>query len=280
MFGKEYYKNPQILLDSFREMNHEYENISGRNKKPELIRNLESFYIRIFGIPEIGFQCRFLYFQKLLNILKKKPKKILDAGSGIGSQSLWLARRYKDALITSCDIDEGKLKNASRFAEKIIKSNKIKFLYGDISKPVKEKNTYDLIVNIDVLEHIKNYKTVLNNFYKLLVKGGYLYIHTPQVHQKRIFKQLESWKHEDHAIEGYTPEELTRELTKLGFKIVEKKETFGYFGKLAWELNHITLANSFILVGLVFPILYCFAKIDLLFNNKEGLGTAILAQKK
>jgi 2-polyprenyl-3-methyl-5-hydroxy-6-metoxy-1,4-benzoquinol methylase len=139
---------------------------------------------------------------------------------------------------------------------------------------------YNLIVNIDVLEHIVDYKTVIKNFYRLLKIGGYIYIHTPQPNQKRIFKQFEKWHHEDHVREGFTPEELRIELKRLGFRIIEMKETFGFFGKLAWELNHFTLKKSFVLAGLFFPFFYCLAEIDLLFNNKGGLGTAILAKKR
>lgn len=279
MFGKEYYKNPEILLDSFGEMNHSYEIISKKDKKSGVLKMLESIYIRMFGIPEIGFQSRFLYFRKLLKKFPNSPRKILDAGSGIGSQTLWLSKQYKGAEIISCDVDSSKLEKAKKFTNNFYKSKKIKFLIRDISHPLKEKNIYDLIVNIDVLEHVKNYKAVLGNFQKLLKVGGYLYLHTPQPGQKRIFKQLKTWEHEGHTLEGYTPEELTEELKKLGFNIIEKRETFGYFGKLAWELNHLTLMRSFVLAGLFFPLFYCLAKSDLLFENKDGLGTAILAKK-
>lgn len=279
MFGKEFYQNPEILLDSFGEMNDAYEDVSDKNRRVNMLKILESYYIRIFGIPEIGFQIRFLYLESFLkNTIKRNPKKILDAGSGIGSQSLWLSGRYKHAEIVGYDIDNNKLKQAKIFVKKI-RNQRIQFFYEDISKSLKEKNTYDLIVNIDVLEHIVNYKAVLKNFYKLLQVGGHVYIHTPQPDQKRIFKQFEKWHHEDHVREGYEPQLLIKELKKCGFVIVEKKETFGFFGKFAWELNHLSLSKSFVLTGLIFPLLYILARFDLFTENKNGLGTAILAKK-
>jgi 2-polyprenyl-3-methyl-5-hydroxy-6-metoxy-1,4-benzoquinol methylase len=279
MFGKEFYKDPGILLDSFSEMNNKYQAISRKQKKTSLKSRLQVYYVRLFGIPEIGFQIRFLYFQKLIGSLKQKPKKILDAGSGIGSQVFWLTDRYKSAEIIGVDIDKNKLKSAQEFKVKFFKSKNISFSYGDVTAKVKQGNKHDLIVNIDVLEHVKDYKVALRNFYLLLKKGGYLYIHTPQPNQKRIFKQFKSWEHEDHVREGYTPELLLNELERCGFKIIDSKETFGYFGKLAWELNHFSLAKSFILAGMLFPFLFMLAKLDVLFSNKNGLGTAILAEK-
>lgn len=279
MFGKEYHRNPQVLLDSFGEMNDKYGDISKKDSNYGLLKTLESLYIQMFGIPEIGFQIRFLYFQDILSNVKKNPKKILDAGSGIGSQVFWLSKRYKGAEITGCDIDRYKLKKAEEFVKSYEKLRKIRFIYWDVSRSVKSKNKYDLIVNIDVLEHIKNYKVVLRNFHRLLKTGGYLYLHTPQPNQVRIFKQFKKWAHEDHVREGYKPSVLEKELKKCGFIIVEKKESFGFFGKLAWELNHITLVNNFIVASLAFPFLYFLAKADLLVDNKGGLCTAVLARK-
>lgn len=276
MFGKEFYKNPEILLASFRDMNESYEDASHKSSGKGLLSKLQQFYIRIFGIAEIGFQIRFLYFENVLNrYIKKPPAKILDAGAGIGSQVFWLMHQYPKAAIFGVDVDKNKLTQAKNF----IKAKKVHFGYADISKNVQGKNSYDLIVNIDVLEHIKNYKVVLKNFYDLLKKGGYVYIHTPQPNQKRIFKQFEKWHHEDHVREGYSPTLLKKELEKAGFQVVIAKETFGFFGKLAWELNHFALSKSFIFAGITFPFLFLLAKADLLFENKHGLATAILARK-
>jgi len=279
MFGSEYSKHPEILMDSFGEMSHEYEkNVNKKNNG--LIIFLQKIYLKLLGIPEIGFQIRSLFFKKIiLNKIKiNKIKKILDAGSGIGIYSFWLSRTFPNAKITAGEIDKNKLEFSKKFAKESGIKN-IEFMYRDISKETKKKADYDLIINIDVLEHIRDYKSVLKNFYNQLTVNGYLYIHTPQLNQKRIFKSLEKWHHEDHVREGFDPEVLKNDLKELGFKIIVTRETFGFFGKLAWELNHLTLMKNFILAGLFFPFFYCPARIDLMFINKDGLGIAILAKK-
>jgi len=280
MFGSEYSNHPEMLLDSFKDMSSAYKK-GFRRKESKLIRFLERLYLRIFGIPEIGFQVRGQYFMDMLkkNISTKKPERILDAGSGIGTYTFWLSEKYKDSIVDGWEIDKTKLEFSRKFAKELGARN-VNFLYGDVTKSSpKNKNKYDLIVSVDVLEHIDDFKGVLRNFYQLLEKGGYLFVHTPQINQQRIFKQTKEWHHDEHLHEGFSPGELKKELADVGFKIIEVRETFGFFGKLAWELNHMLLPKGFIASGIVYPFLYCISRLDLLTKNKRGLGTAVLVKK-
>lgn len=280
MFGREYSSHPEILLDSFKDMSHEYGKKVKVKKNGNLLIFLQKVYIKIFGIPEIGFQLRSMYFKDMLiKKMQLKPKNILDAGSGIGVYAIWAKKNFPNAVVTGCEIDKNKLKFSNKFTKELGAKN-LSFIYGDVTKKINGQNSYDLIINIDVLEHIKDYKKVLSNFYKLLSPKGYLYIHTPQPKQKRLFKNLEKWHHEDHVHEGFWPEELKNELEKLGFKIVALRETFGFFGKLSWELNHIFLSKNFIISGITFPMLLMLSRLDLFLSNRNGLATAILLQKK
>lgn len=279
MFGRQYSASPQILMSSFGEMSSSYKKKA--KKTNPLLNLMYKLYISSVGIPEIGFQVRSLYFESILGkkLKGKKINAVLDAGSGIGMYSLWLAKKFPKAHITGGDIDLEKIKFSTEFAQKNNVKN-VSFVFQDVTKKTTKKDLYDLIVSIDVLEHIENYKDVLKNFSTMLTSHGYLYIHTPQPEQKRIFKRMKKWSHEGHVHEGYTPQELEETLKKLGFKILERQQTFGFFGKLAWELNHMSFKKGFIVSGLLYPLLYPLAGLDLTFANSNGLGTAILAQKK
>lgn len=276
MFGREYAKHLDVLISSFGEINNRYQK---KVKDNSNISFFKKIYVTLFGIPEIGFQIRSMYFKKILasNLLNKNLKKILDAGSGIGAYTFLLGKTFPKAVVTGGDIDKYKLKSCQIMAKELGLKN-VEFIYMDTTK-LEKRITYDFIVSIDVLEHIDNYKLVLENFFNLLQKNGYLYVHVPQPNQKRIFKSLREWRHEDHAHEGITKSELEKKLKKLGFKIIASKETFGLFGKLAWEINHIMLSGSFVLAGITFPFVFILGKLDLLFKNKDGLGIAVLAQK-
>ncbi|KKQ40604.1 MAG: hypothetical protein A3H17_03330 [Candidatus Levybacteria bacterium RIFCSPLOWO2_12_FULL_37_14] len=277
MFGREYANHLDVLIESFGEISNRYQKKVKDNLKISFFKKI---YIMLFGIPEIGFQIRSMYFKKILasNLLNKKLKKILDAGSGIGAYTFLLGKTFPKAMITGGDIDKYKLKSCQIMAKELGLKN-IGFEYLNITKINNKKNHYDLVVNIDVLEHVDNYKIALENFFKVLDKNGYLYIHVPQSNQKRIFGSLKEWHHEDHMREGISKKELEISLNKFGFKIIESMETFGFFGKLSWELNHIMLSRSFVLAGITFPFLFVLAILDPLWKNNGGLGTAILVQK-
>ncbi|MDO8659042.1 MAG: class I SAM-dependent methyltransferase [Candidatus Parcubacteria bacterium] len=279
MFGREYATHLDILLQSFGEIKEEYK--KKINKDNIFIERLKILYVLLFGIPEIGFQIRSDYFKKILKLrlTNKNFKKILDAGCGIGIYSFLLARSFPKGKITGIDIDKSKLKSCENIASEL-KIKNTEFSYSDVLKL--PNINYDLIVNIDVLEHVENYGTALKNFYDALNKSGYLYIHVPQPNQdkKRIFSSFKNWHHEGHIREGISKLDLENVLRKLGFKLILSKETFGFFGKLSWELNHMMLSKSFVLAGIFFPLLYVLAKIDLWNYNKNGLGVAILAKKE
>lgn len=279
MFGREYSKHLDLLLHSFGQMHKKYQRKVNTFKRTPFIEIIKTIYISFFGIPEIGFQVRSIYFEKILGayVRDKKLTNILDAGSGIGTYTFWFAKTFLHASVKGGDIDRHKLKSC-RILAKEFHLNNVSFSYFDVSKSHK-KTSYDLIVSIDVLEHVKNYTKVLLNFRLLLQKGGLLYVHVPQPHQQRIFRSLRRWHHEDHVREGIDKKTLEDELNKIGFRILISRESFGFFGKLAWELNHVMLAKSFILAGITFPFLYVLAIVDQLWKNKKGLGVAILAKK-
>lgn len=280
MFGREYSQHLDLLMHSFGEMNHTYQLKVNTNKHSSLMNTIKTLYISLFGIPEIGFQLRSIYFQKILSsyLFPRKPKRILDAGSGIGAYTFWLARTFPQAFVVGGDIDRHKLNSCKELANEFHLKN-VSFRYFDITK-TQGRSVYDLIVTIDVLEHVQDYTKVFRNFHQLLRKDGILYIHVPQPHQKRIFPSFRKWHHEDHVWEGIDKKTLEDKLKKIGFRLLVSRETFGFFGKLAWELNHIMLAKSFILAGISFPILYFLATVDQLWKNKNGLGIAVLATKK
>lgn len=277
MFGKEYAKHLDILIQSFGEINNPYQK---KIKVNSDISFLKKIYVMLFGIPEIGFQIRSIYFKKILtsHLLNKNLEKILDAGSGIGSHTLLLGKMFTKAKVIGGDIDKYKLQSCRVIANQLNVKN-VEFEYLDITK-ASNNATYDLTVCIDVLEHIHNYESALKNLSKLLKSGGYLYIHVPQPNQKRIFNSFKKWHHGYHIHEGIARKHLENLLEKLGFKIIVSKDTFGFFGKLSWELNHLTLSKSFFIAGLLYPLLNIIANLDLWQKNKNGLGIAVLAKKE
>ena len=278
MFGREFAGFQETLLSSFVSMNKDYRKVGKVNLSGSLLRALQRLYIAVFGIPEIGFQYRAKYFSDIFGYFTARPPKtVLDAGVGIGLSALMIKKRFPGAKILGTDIDRGKLAFLTEFL-KVKKIRGISVKYEDLAK-MKKKNEFDLIINIDVLEHVKDYSRVLENFYRSLKNGGLVYIHTPQPNQRRFFKRFVKWEHEEHVREGYEITELTKELESMGFEIVKTGRTFGIFGSLAWELNHLTLSTSFVIAGLTFPAIYLFGLLAFVVPDKQGLCAYYLLRK-
>ncbi len=94
----------------------------------------------------------------------------LDAGTGIGDFSLELSKRgfYGDAT----DISEEPIK----IAREILKGTNINIFNENATDII---GKYNLILALDVIEHIKNDKLFIKIMSKKLNKGGYIILTTP-----------------------------------------------------------------------------------------------------
>lgn len=280
MTGSIFFRHPEILLHSLSQMNDGYEGkVTARSFG--LIVFLQKLYVLIFGIPEIGFQVRSMYFQKAIHKITEamNPQRILDVGSGIGSYVFELSRQFPSSRVDGWEIDRKKLAFSRKFADEQAFRN-VSFSFGDITHKPPVRAYYDVVLTVDVLEHISDYKKALTHMHQVLKPGGFLYIHTPQQNQKRFFRLFDTWEHEDHVREGFNPHSLRKEMEKIGFRDVTVRNTFGFFGSLTWEMNHMLLSKSFVLAGLLYPLLYMASRLDGLVNNKKGLCISVIARKK
>jgi len=100
--------------------------------------------------------------------------KILDAGSGITFFPYYVSEKIANAEITCCDYDE-MLKNIYTEINKTSKSE-INLDIVDIHKLPYQDNSFDIIYCISVLEHLKGYPTVIQEFKRILKKDGKLII--------------------------------------------------------------------------------------------------------
>lgn len=112
----------------------------------------------------------YLYAKK--NI--KKGGKILDFGCGTGLLSYILAKG--SFRVTANDIEFGPL---NLVKEKIRFQDNIEFIEGDLIKQNLKENTFDLIIALDVLEHIDNLKDYISLFQRILKPGGIILVSGP-----------------------------------------------------------------------------------------------------
>ncbi|CAN2040699.1 SAM-dependent methyltransferase [Candidatus Magnetomoraceae bacterium gMMP-15] len=97
--------------------------------------------------------------------------KVLEAGCGVGSQTISLARNSPNAHITSIDISEASVAEAKKRVESEGFSN-VSFQQGDIFNLSFETESYDHIFICFVLEHLPNPIEALSILKKFIKPGG------------------------------------------------------------------------------------------------------------
>ena len=112
----------------------------------------------------------------LANLMHEDTKypegsKVLEAGCGVGAQTVMLAKNSPNAKITSIDISEDSIKQAKELIERNGFSN-VEFQKADLLDLPFEDETFDHIFVCFVLEHLKNPIAALESLRRVLKKGG------------------------------------------------------------------------------------------------------------
>lgn len=156
---------------------------------------------------------------------------------------------------------------------------------GSIENTPFKDNNFDVILCLEVLEHIENYQRAIGEIYRILKDGGKLLLTVPL---------MSVGYHNDFY--RFTPPVLKKILEKEGFKIKKINSTGGYFRMLGWQISKISYlikkprSNFFIIpyylikipIGLVFQIFIptILFKLDFLDKKKtETCGYLVVAEK-
>ena len=105
----------------------------------------------------------------------KNGHEILDLGCGWGSFSLYVAEKYPDTNITSVSNSSDQITYIKNEAQQRGLSN-IKAYRMDVNS-LELDAQFDRIVSIEMFEHLRNYKLILNSLNNLLKPDGRLFIH-------------------------------------------------------------------------------------------------------
>ncbi len=218
---------------------------------------------------------------------------ILDAGSGFGQYCYRISRVFPGADILGVDVKQEQMDDCNQFFSRIGKGSKVRFEVADLTQ-YKLANRFDLILSIDVMEHIAEDEKVFENFSQSLHKGGMLLISTPSDQGgSDSDHHEESGIHgfiEEHVRDGYNSDDITAKLLRAGFSRVEVSYTYGKYGSLSWRLSmkypiqmlgfsrllYILLPFYYLVVFPFCALLNC---IDVKSGNKSGTGLLVTAVK-
>jgi len=107
--------------------------------------------------------------------LPPTPVDILDAGCGQGEFSLRMAELGHS--VAAIDLPGESLDRAIKLREESAKPWKI--VAGSVESPEFLKTSFDVIVSLEVIEHLYRPVTALTNLAKLLKPGGSMILSTP-----------------------------------------------------------------------------------------------------
>ncbi len=229
-----------------------------------------------------------LELKKWMKTIPNKPQ-ILDAGMGFGQYTYFMAKRMPQAEILAVDVKEEQIADCKMFFQATGLKN-VSFKIADLTKFVTPPQ-FDLVLCVDVMEHILEDVAVFKNYVNSMNKGGMLLISTPSDQGgSDVQDEGESSFIEEHVRDGYNINEIEKKLLNSGFSKVEARYSYGNPGKIAWRLSMkypiMLLGYSkmfFVILPFYFILVYPFAFVlnyfDTVIKHPTGTGLIVKAWK-
>lgn len=164
------------------------------------------------------FLRREIFWKGKIDLIKKyvQSGKALDIGCSYGFMLYFMKKWFE---IYGCDIS----KHAIEMCKKLLPDlNEKHFWVHDITKELPyPKNYFNVIICMDVIEHINNIEAPLRNIHKCLAENGIFLLRIPIRTQYKITEFLRFENDPTHV--SILPERvLISKLKKIGFIILEK----------------------------------------------------------
>lgn len=247
----------------------------------------ERLLFKAMGIVDPAHYLHSRYFLRALSRWGDlRPRAILDAGCGRGDYTFYLAGRFPDAQVHGVDIDEARVDRNRRMAEQLGFEN-VTFEKADLVS-AKFSTPFDLIISIDVLEHIAQQEQALRNLAGLLTPQGRVFYHIPTARTKpvpfsRSLRGFHEWADEEHVAEDRSADDFVNLMRRSGYEITQTHRTFGYFtGELATSLFNIPYQNTLknkVLQAMLSPICRVLALADALQLERTRYAVAVEARR-
>lgn len=247
-----------------------------------------------------------ILFYKLLDILllrtwhihrelrkwkKTAPARahILDAGSGFGQYAYYMSGMSESYCVLGVDVKQDQVCDCNTFFRRIGRENAL-FRVDDLTT-FRKDNCFDLVLCVDVMEHIEEDVKVMTNYCSSLKPGGLLIISTPSdqggsdVHGDQDTSFIE-----EHVRDGYNMHEIKEKLKTAGFTRVKAHYSYGPPGQVSWRISMkypmklLNLSQLFLIVLpvyylVVMPIAMVLNFIDSHAAHRSGTGLVVLAWK-
>jgi SAM-dependent methyltransferase len=214
---------------------------------------------------------------------------ILDAGSGFGQYSWYMSRMSARYTILGLDVKDEQVADCNHFFREL-GTDRVSFRVGDLLE-LKDENKYDLVLCVDVMEHIEEDVRVMSNYCRSLKPGGMLMISTPSDQGgSDVHEDDESSFIEEHVRDGYGVEDMKSKLQQAGFSRSKVMYSYGKPGQISWRLSMkypllmLNVSKLFFVIlpfyyVLVMPLALLLNYLDSTRTHASGTGLIVLAWK-
>lgn len=234
----------------------------GRELGPTLEGGFARRIVSYLGVLNIGQRARFQALASTLHGLPD-PRVVFDVGCRHGLNSLLLARRFPGARVVGIDIDPSVLETAKRCAASAGVTNLEFQLAG--ADHIEAPGQADLVVCVDVLEHVVDDKRFAAELVERVSPAGTLVVHVPLRDQhfhvssvrENLLRAIEEGR-DPHVREGYREVELRR-LFASDFHHFQVRRTLGGLASVAADLEALSGLEKSVLPRLVGLALLPFA---------------------
>jgi SAM-dependent methyltransferase len=260
-----------------------------KNIFASLIRKVPSLRILFYKLLDLMF-LRSWYVRRELKEIRKSTDKelsIYDAGTGFGQYTYFMSKHLQPCRIYAADIKEDWINDLTEFFDK---DGKISLGIEDLTS-IEHTEKFDLIVCVDVMEHIHEDVVVFRNFQRALKEGGYLLVNSPSIYGgSDVHDEEDESFVGEHARDGYSAEQLEEKLVPVGFSIHKFRYSYGFWGDKAWRLGIkypmqiLNISKIFLIVLpfyylITFPFTLLLMLIDFRSENRIGSGINLIAKK-
>lgn len=220
-------------------------------------------------------------------------KNILDAGCGFGQYSHRMWSLNKKHCVRGVDVKQEQMDDCNAFFAKL-GATTVDFRVKDLTTYVESERKYDLILSVDVMEHILEDRKVFENFHAMMNDGATLLISTPS---DQGGSDSDHHDHDEahgfideHVRDGYGIADITEKLQSAGFKDIVASYTYGTPGHISWLLSMkapILMLNASKIFFIILPLYYLAVMpwclilnaLDLYGTHKTGTGLMVKATK-
>lgn len=179
---------------------------------------------RVIGVKNFTYREVISILGTILN--NRKVFKILDYGCGVGTIDFYLAE--KGYSVIGIDISSKAIIDANKSAKKMKLNNRLQFYNLDKGLKKITNNKFDVVLCIEVIEHVKEDKKLANFLSEKLKKEGILILSTPS--KNAPLYKLGLTKEFDQRVghlRRYTPEGITKIVENSGLKVEMTLKTEG-----------------------------------------------------